>query len=122
MVTPSLFFLPVPQEFLPEGSQSHLGRLLPKLQEVNRCLGDLLSTASKVRAADKQHVVVCVSSGPILPPPYAGGWADIRAARVPPGSEEVTWLCGQDRGWGTAKRTAQLVPSCAGGCSRHLGD
>ncbi|NXW33936.1 SAPC2 protein, partial [Phaetusa simplex] len=34
-------------EFLPEGSQSHLGCLLPKLQEVNRCLGDLLSTASK---------------------------------------------------------------------------
>ncbi|NXV52501.1 SAPC2 protein, partial [Uria aalge] len=34
-------------EFLPEGSQSHLGGLLPKLQEVNRCLGDLLSTAGK---------------------------------------------------------------------------
>ncbi|NXU32701.1 SAPC2 protein, partial [Thalassarche chlororhynchos] len=34
-------------EFLPEGSQSHLGRLVPKMQEVNRCLGDLLSTASK---------------------------------------------------------------------------
>ncbi|XP_072739468.1 suppressor APC domain-containing protein 2 [Ciconia boyciana] len=34
-------------EFLPEGSQSQLGRLVPKLQEVNRCLGDLLSTASK---------------------------------------------------------------------------
>ncbi|NXW07430.1 SAPC2 protein, partial [Fregetta grallaria] len=34
-------------EFLPEGSQSHLGRLVPKLQEVNRCLGDLLSTAGK---------------------------------------------------------------------------
>ncbi|NWR22725.1 SAPC2 protein, partial [Emberiza fucata] len=31
----------------PEGGQSHLGCLLPKLQEVNRCLGDLLSTASK---------------------------------------------------------------------------
>ncbi|XP_036250132.1 LOW QUALITY PROTEIN: suppressor APC domain-containing protein 2 [Molothrus aeneus] len=31
----------------PEGGQSHLGRLVPKLQEVNRCLGDLLSTASK---------------------------------------------------------------------------
>ncbi|XP_042642912.1 suppressor APC domain-containing protein 2 [Tyto alba] len=34
-------------EFLPDGSQSHLGCLVPKLQEVNRCLGDLLSTASK---------------------------------------------------------------------------
>ncbi|XP_054076647.1 suppressor APC domain-containing protein 2 [Rissa tridactyla] len=34
-------------EFLPEGSQSHLGCLLPKLQEVNRCLGDLLSTTGK---------------------------------------------------------------------------
>ncbi|NWY22610.1 SAPC2 protein, partial [Aphelocoma coerulescens] len=31
----------------PEGGQSYLGRLVPKLQEVNRCLGDLLSTACK---------------------------------------------------------------------------
>uniref|UniRef100_A0A8C3NTC2 Suppressor APC domain-containing protein n=1 Tax=Geospiza parvula TaxID=87175 RepID=A0A8C3NTC2_GEOPR len=46
MVTSSLFFLPILQDF-PEGGQSHLGRLVPKLQEVNRCLGDLLSTASK---------------------------------------------------------------------------
>ncbi|NXY13248.1 SAPC2 protein, partial [Atrichornis clamosus] len=30
-----------------EGSQSHLGCLVPKLQEVNRCLSDLLSTAGK---------------------------------------------------------------------------
>ncbi|NWX06399.1 SAPC2 protein, partial [Caloenas nicobarica] len=34
-------------EFLPEGAQSHLGRLVPKLQEVNRCLGDLLSATGK---------------------------------------------------------------------------
>ncbi|XP_053940402.1 suppressor APC domain-containing protein 2 [Cuculus canorus] len=34
-------------EFLPEGSQSHLGCLVPKLQEVNRSLGDLLSTVGK---------------------------------------------------------------------------
>ncbi|KAF1571516.1 Suppressor APC domain-containing protein 2, partial [Eudyptes moseleyi] len=34
-------------DFLPEGSQSHLGCLVPKLQEVNRCLGDLLSAAGK---------------------------------------------------------------------------
>ncbi|NWZ65979.1 SAPC2 protein, partial [Acrocephalus arundinaceus] len=31
----------------PEGGQSHLRRLVPKLQEVNHCLGDLLSTAGK---------------------------------------------------------------------------
>ncbi|KAF4801716.1 Suppressor APC domain-containing protein 2 [Turdus rufiventris] len=31
----------------PEDGQSHLGHLVPKLQEVNRCLGDLLSTAGK---------------------------------------------------------------------------
>ncbi|NXW69766.1 SAPC2 protein, partial [Hirundo rustica] len=31
----------------PEGGQSHLGRLVPKLQEVNSCLSDLLSTAGK---------------------------------------------------------------------------
>ncbi|NXT95905.1 SAPC2 protein, partial [Anhinga rufa] len=34
-------------EFLPEGSQSYLGHLVPKLQEVNRCLADLLSTTGK---------------------------------------------------------------------------
>ncbi|NWH24954.1 SAPC2 protein, partial [Grus americana] len=34
-------------DFLAESSQSQLGLLVPKLQEVNRCLGDLLSTASK---------------------------------------------------------------------------
>ncbi|NXO60930.1 SAPC2 protein, partial [Aramus guarauna] len=34
-------------DFLTESSQSQLGRLVPKLQEVNRCLGDLLSTAGK---------------------------------------------------------------------------
>lgn len=34
-------------EFLPDGGHSHLGCLVPKLQEVNRCLGDLLSTAGK---------------------------------------------------------------------------
>ncbi|NXK06410.1 SAPC2 protein, partial [Herpetotheres cachinnans] len=34
-------------DFVSESSQSHLGRLVPKLQEVNRCLGDLLSTAGK---------------------------------------------------------------------------
>ncbi|KAM4889532.1 suppressor APC domain-containing protein 2 [Sylvia borin] len=31
----------------PEGGQSHLGCLVPKLQEVNCCLSDLLSTAGK---------------------------------------------------------------------------
>ncbi|NXF73086.1 SAPC2 protein, partial [Sclerurus mexicanus] len=31
----------------PESGLSHLGRLVPKLQEVNRCLGDLLSTTGK---------------------------------------------------------------------------
>uniref|UniRef100_A0A8V5H7M6 Suppressor APC domain-containing protein n=1 Tax=Melopsittacus undulatus TaxID=13146 RepID=A0A8V5H7M6_MELUD len=36
-------------DFPPEGSQSHLGHLVPKLQEVNRCLGDLLSTAALSR-------------------------------------------------------------------------
>uniref|UniRef100_A0A8C2TYW7 Suppressor APC domain containing 2 n=1 Tax=Coturnix japonica TaxID=93934 RepID=A0A8C2TYW7_COTJA len=34
-------------DFLPDGSQSHLGRLIPKLQEVNRCLGDLLTAVGK---------------------------------------------------------------------------
>ncbi|KAM9117202.1 suppressor APC domain-containing protein 2 [Pangshura tecta] len=34
-------------DFFLEGSQSHLCRLLPKLQEVNRCLGELLSTSGK---------------------------------------------------------------------------
>lgn len=52
MVTFSLLFFPISQEFLLEGRQSHLGHLIPKLQEVNRCLGDLLATTGKVRAAD----------------------------------------------------------------------
>ncbi|KAM6243835.1 suppressor APC domain-containing protein 2 [Porphyrio hochstetteri] len=34
-------------DLLAEGSQSQLGCLFPKLQEVNRCLGDLLSTTGK---------------------------------------------------------------------------
>ncbi|NXL50389.1 SAPC2 protein, partial [Podilymbus podiceps] len=34
-------------DFILEGSQSHLGCLVPKLQEVNRCLSDLLSTTGK---------------------------------------------------------------------------
>ncbi|NXN99023.1 SAPC2 protein, partial [Rhinopomastus cyanomelas] len=34
-------------EFLPESGQSYLGCLVPKLQEVNRCLGDLLSSVGK---------------------------------------------------------------------------
>uniref|UniRef100_A0A8B9M7D9 Suppressor APC domain containing 2 n=1 Tax=Accipiter nisus TaxID=211598 RepID=A0A8B9M7D9_9AVES len=47
-------------DFLPEGGQSHLGRLVPKLQEVNRCLGDLLSTAALSRL------------GPVVSPDSAG--------------------------------------------------
>uniref|UniRef100_G1MQR1 Suppressor APC domain containing 2 n=1 Tax=Meleagris gallopavo TaxID=9103 RepID=G1MQR1_MELGA len=38
-------------DFLPDGSQSHLGRLIPKLQEVNRCLGDLLSAVGNSTSA-----------------------------------------------------------------------
>uniref|UniRef100_A0A8C4WS13 Suppressor APC domain containing 2 n=1 Tax=Gopherus evgoodei TaxID=1825980 RepID=A0A8C4WS13_9SAUR len=52
-------------DFFPEGSQSHLGRLLPKLQEVNRCLGELLSTSGKVRALQ-------VPAAPSPPPALAG--------------------------------------------------
>ncbi|NXX49784.1 SAPC2 protein, partial [Tricholaema leucomelas] len=33
--------------FLLEGGQNHLCHLIPKLQEVNRCLGDLLATTGK---------------------------------------------------------------------------
>ncbi|NWR05428.1 SAPC2 protein, partial [Paradoxornis webbianus] len=38
----------------PEGGQSYLGCLVPKLQEVNRCLSDLLSTAGKMKTAHQQ--------------------------------------------------------------------
>uniref|UniRef100_A0A8C3FU86 Suppressor APC domain containing 2 n=1 Tax=Chrysemys picta bellii TaxID=8478 RepID=A0A8C3FU86_CHRPI len=51
-------------DFFPEGSQNHLGRLLPKLQEVNRCLGELLSTSGKVSAQ--------VPVAPVPPPALAG--------------------------------------------------
>lgn len=50
-IMPGLF-CPIPQDFFPDGNQSHLGHLLPKLQEVNRCLGDLLSAMGKVREQD----------------------------------------------------------------------
>lgn len=96
MVTSSLFFLPILQDF-PDGGQSHLGHLVPKLQEVNRCLGDLLSAASKVRTAHQQLEVVCVILEPILSPLHVGDWADIGATRVSPSSGKVTWLHGQNR-------------------------
>ncbi|XP_067417569.1 suppressor APC domain-containing protein 2 [Emydura macquarii macquarii] len=34
-------------DFFPEGNQHHLGHLLPKLQEVNHCLRELLSASEK---------------------------------------------------------------------------
>lgn len=57
MVTSSFFFFPILQDF-PEGGQSHLGCLVPKLQEVNRCLNDLLSIAGKVKTPHQQLEVV----------------------------------------------------------------
>uniref|UniRef100_A0A663F4K0 Suppressor APC domain containing 2 n=1 Tax=Aquila chrysaetos chrysaetos TaxID=223781 RepID=A0A663F4K0_AQUCH len=44
---------------------SHLGRLVPKLQEVNRCLGDLLSTAANPSSALSRL-------GPVVSPASAG--------------------------------------------------
>ncbi|XP_074911497.1 suppressor APC domain-containing protein 2 isoform X1 [Buteo buteo] len=55
-------------DFLPEGGQSHLGRLVPKLQEVNRCLGDLLSTAGK--PANPSSALSRL--GPVVSPASAG--------------------------------------------------
>ncbi|NXS33105.1 SAPC2 protein, partial [Pomatostomus ruficeps] len=49
----------------PEGGQSHLGHLVPKLQEVNRCLGDFLSTAGKTAnpSSALSRLVVVTSTG-----------------------------------------------------------
>ncbi|XP_069627569.1 suppressor APC domain-containing protein 2 isoform X3 [Haliaeetus albicilla] len=55
-------------DFLPEGGQSRLGRLVPKLQEVNRCLGDLLSTAGK--PANPSSALSRL--GPVVSPASAG--------------------------------------------------
>ncbi|KAG6926994.1 suppressor APC domain containing 2, partial [Chelydra serpentina] len=55
--------------FFPEGSQSHLGRLLPKLQEVNRCLGELLSTSGKPLNSSSSALIPAV---PMPPPSLAG--------------------------------------------------
>ncbi|VCW68568.1 unnamed protein product, partial [Gulo gulo] len=54
-----------------EGSPLPLGRLLPKVQEVARCLGELLAAACASRAPPS------LSSGPLCPAPAspsAPGW------------------------------------------------
>ncbi|XP_032633629.1 suppressor APC domain-containing protein 2 [Chelonoidis abingdonii] len=58
--------------FFPEGSQSHLGRLLPKLQEVNRCLGELLSTSGKPLNSSSSALTRQVPAAPTPPPALAG--------------------------------------------------
>ncbi|XP_030391505.1 suppressor APC domain-containing protein 2 [Gopherus evgoodei] len=59
-------------DFFPEGSQSHLGRLLPKLQEVNRCLGELLSTSGKPLKSSSSALTRQVPAAPSPPPALAG--------------------------------------------------
>ncbi|XP_065275027.1 suppressor APC domain-containing protein 2 [Emys orbicularis] len=59
-------------DFFPEGSQSHLGRLLPKLQEVNRCLGELLSTSGKPLNSSSSALTRQVPAAPVPPPALAG--------------------------------------------------
>ncbi|XP_025905409.1 suppressor APC domain-containing protein 2 [Nothoprocta perdicaria] len=58
-------------DFLPDGSQSHLGRLLPKLQEVNRCLSDLLSAVGK-SANPSSALTRPGPAGPVVSPASAG--------------------------------------------------
>ncbi|XP_054249522.1 suppressor APC domain-containing protein 2 [Indicator indicator] len=55
-------------EFLPEGGQSHLGHLIPKLQEVNRCLGNLLSTTGKPATPSS----ALSRQGPVVSPASTG--------------------------------------------------
>nr|XP_023967356.1 suppressor APC domain-containing protein 2 [Chrysemys picta bellii] len=59
-------------DFFPEGSQNHLGRLLPKLQEVNRCLGELLSTSGKPLNSSSSALTRQVPVAPVPPPALAG--------------------------------------------------
>ncbi|XP_074871571.1 suppressor APC domain-containing protein 2 [Carettochelys insculpta] len=54
-------------DLFPEGSQSHLGRLLPKLQEVNHCLAELLSASGKALTTSS------VPSPALAGPPQAIG-------------------------------------------------
>ncbi|XP_035197797.1 suppressor APC domain-containing protein 2 [Oxyura jamaicensis] len=58
-------------DFFPDGSQSHLGRLLPKLQEVNRCLGDLLSAVGKP-GNPSSALSRLASTAPVVSPASAG--------------------------------------------------
>uniref|UniRef100_A0A674II42 Suppressor APC domain containing 2 n=1 Tax=Terrapene triunguis TaxID=2587831 RepID=A0A674II42_9SAUR len=61
-------------DFFPEGSQSHLGRLLPKLQEVNRCLGELLLIPSPSQPLNSSSSALTrpVPAAPVPPPALAG--------------------------------------------------
>ncbi|XP_034608020.1 suppressor APC domain-containing protein 2 [Trachemys scripta elegans] len=58
-------------DFFPEGSQNHLGRLLPKLQEVNRCLGELLSTSGKPLNSSLSALTRQVPAAPVAGPQQA---------------------------------------------------
>ncbi|NWZ20142.1 SAPC2 protein, partial [Asarcornis scutulata] len=58
-------------DFFPDGNQSHLGHLLPKLQEVNRCLGDLLSAMGKP-GNPSSTLSRLVPTAPVVSPASAG--------------------------------------------------
>ncbi|CAM4645803.1 unnamed protein product [Lepidochelys olivacea] len=59
-------------DFFSEGNQSHLGHLLPKLQEVNRCLRELLSTSGKPLNSSSSALTRQVPAAPTPPPALAG--------------------------------------------------
>lgn len=58
------------QDFGAEGSPPALGRLLPKVQEVARCLGELLAAACAGRVSAPGHPAPMPGSRPSSAPPF----------------------------------------------------
>lgn len=57
-------------DFGAEGSPPALGRLLPKVQEVARCLGELLAAACAGRVSAPGHLTPMLGSRPSSVPPF----------------------------------------------------
>ncbi|EMP29994.1 hypothetical protein UY3_12888, partial [Chelonia mydas] len=77
-------------DFFSEGNQSHLGHLLPKLQEVNRCLRELLSTSGKPLNSSSSALTRQVPAAPTPPPALAGPQQAISVLK------EQNWLLTKD--------------------------
>lgn len=57
--TKDVFFYPWTQDFITEASQSRMNVLIPKLQDVNRCLNDLISCPGMVSVKSSNMILLC---------------------------------------------------------------